>query len=82
MSPFHRSRTSWRLVVLLTTLIVISLVATSWVSNRVDEAQFSISCQSAKSNISQLEALAALEHRLGIPVDFTIPEVPPECDGR
>jgi len=81
MSPFHHSRTSWRLVILLTVLVVISLLATAWVTSQVDEAQLTISCTSAKANVAQLEALAALEQRLGIPVDFTIPEVPPECAG-
>jgi len=40
-----------------------------------------VACVSARANISQLQALSALEHRLGIPVDFKIPVVPPECDG-
>jgi hypothetical protein len=45
------------------------------------ETVIQIQCISAKSDQLMLEALADLERRLGIPVDFTIPEVPVECDG-
>lgn len=46
-----------------------------------NETQLAVQCSVAESNHSQLEALASISHRLGIPVDFTIPEVPPECAG-
>jgi len=43
------------------------------------ETELELSCVTFRANIDQLEALEALEHRLGIPVDFTIPPLPPEC---
>jgi len=38
-------------------------------------------CSNTRANIDQLTALATLERRLGVPIDFTIPEVPPQCAG-
>lgn len=43
------------------------------------DTQRELSCVTFRANIDQLNALEALEHRLGVPVDFTIPPLPPEC---
>jgi len=79
MSPIFDHGASWRLVVLLTTLVVVAVLGTAWVTAKVDRQQRTLACLSAQANISQLEALAALEHRLGVPMDFTIPPLPEEC---
>lgn len=42
-------------------------------------ATIEITCSGFRNQVSQLEALEQLEHRLGIPVDFTIPRLPEEC---
>lgn len=44
-----------------------------------ESATLVVTCQNAKGNIAQLKALRALEHRLGLPVDFRIPVLPEEC---
>jgi hypothetical protein len=82
MSPVYDHAGSWRLVIILTTLVVLSVIGTAWVTSQVDEAQFTISCVSAKSNVDQLTALREISDQLGVPVTFRIPEVPPECDGH
>jgi hypothetical protein len=46
-----------------------------------ERATLIVTCASARANVAQLEALEALERRLGVPVDFVIPEVPFECAG-
>lgn len=66
-------------VVALPIIIFIALVVPAYFSQRIDAQSLQIACISAKTNISQLEALAALEKRLGIPQDFTIPPLPEEC---
>lgn len=69
------------LTALTCVVIVVVLTGLGWVQSQVDSAQRSITCVSAESNIKQLEALEEIADRLGIPHDFKVPEVPPECDG-
>ena len=57
------------------------LVGLGAVQDRLDDQQKAITCVSAEANISQLTALREISDQLGVPVMFTVPEVPPECDG-
>jgi hypothetical protein len=82
VSPVYNHAGSWRMVIILTVIVVLGVVGTAWVTSQVDEAQFTISCVSAQANVDQLTALREIADQLGVPVHFTIPEVPPECDGR
>lgn len=78
-------RWTWRdfiSIAVLPVLIFVALVLPTYWQSQFNDVQTQIACISARTNISQLEALAALERRLGIPQDFKIPEVPPECDGH
>lgn len=47
---------------------------------RQQELALQVQCTSARSDQLTLAALADLERKLGVPVDFVIPEVPPECE--
>jgi len=57
------------------------LIGLGAVQNRLDDQQKAITCVSAEANIAQLTALREISDQLGVPTNFTIPEVPPECDG-
>jgi hypothetical protein len=67
--------------VLLAAAIAVGLVRVAVETKNNNQANRTITCQSARSNISQLTALREIADQLGVPVTFTIPEVPPECDG-
>jgi hypothetical protein len=69
-------------VIILPIVIVAALLAPAYVTHRVNEVQLSVTCQSARSNAQQLEALRSIAMDLGIPVRFTIPPPLPECDGK
>jgi hypothetical protein len=56
-------------------LVVVPVVGYLVVGN----VQVTISCQSARANIEQLEALQDISMQLGIPTHFTIPTLPEEC---
>ena len=76
-------RLRWQ-VVILSAIIVLGAVVVpfgvTYIQRRVTEnATVRITCISTRANIAQLAALEALEHRLGVPVDFTIPDLPEEC---
>ena len=58
------------------------LVGLGAVQDRLDDQQKAITCVSAEANISQLTALREISDQLGVPVTFTIPKVPVECDGH
>jgi len=61
--------------------IVVPVAVISFQQDAIERSSLAVTCSSARANVFQLEALAALEERLGIPVDFSIPEVPVECAG-
>jgi uncharacterized protein (DUF849 family) len=67
--------------VLLAVAIAVGLVRVGIETRANNDANRKITCQSARSNISQLTALREIADQLGVPVTFTVPEVPPECDG-
>lgn len=69
-------------IIALPIVIVAALLAPAYVTRRVNDAQLAVSCQSAKSNAQQLEALKSIAEDLGIPVRFTIPPPLPECKDR
>lgn len=46
-----------------------------------DRRQLEISCNSARANQSQLEALGKFARQLGVPITWMVPEVPAECEG-
>lgn len=61
--------------------LVILVVVVGWMTEeeRDAEANRIITCVSAETNIEQLDALEELFDQLGVPHEFTVPEVPPEC---
>jgi uncharacterized protein (DUF849 family) len=67
--------------VLLAAAIALGLVRIGIETRANNQANRTITCQSARSNASQLTALREIADQLGVPVTFAIPEVPPECDG-
>lgn len=77
------ARLRWYVVVLVVMLVFGAVTApfgVVFLQRRITEnATVNITCVSARANISQLQALSALERRLGVPVDFTIPHLPEEC---
>ena len=58
------------------------LIGLGAVQDRLDNQQKAITCVSAEANIAQLTALREISDQLGVPTNFTIPEVPVECDGH
>jgi uncharacterized membrane protein YhaH (DUF805 family) len=62
--------------------IVVPIAVIRFQSAASERGTLIVTCASARANIAQLEALQALERRLGVPIDFRVPEVPPECDGH
>jgi hypothetical protein len=44
--------------------------------------ELTIACQSARSNIVQLEALRTFAMQIGVPWIYPIPEEPAACDGH
>lgn len=79
MSPASRVL-SWPVVVLLTLVVSLSVVLTAVVQARIDRSQLEVTCTSARANVEQLRAIEAVAIELGVPVTFTIPKVPPECE--
>jgi predicted TIM-barrel fold metal-dependent hydrolase len=69
-------------IIILPIIIVAALLAPAYVTYRVNQVQLAATCQNARSNAQQLEALKSIAMDLGIPVRFTIPPPPPGCDGR
>lgn len=76
-------RLRWYVVILLALVIFASVVgpfSLIYITNRVSEnTVVRITCDNYRNNVHQLEALADLEHRLGVPIDFTIPKLPEIC---
>ncbi len=69
-------------------LIAFGFIAAGQANRRIDDIQLEnqgdlldLQCQSAENQQDMLKALHELSDRLGVPVRFTVPEVPPECDG-
>jgi uncharacterized membrane protein len=62
-------------------VVVVAFLLYAYVTSSVSQSQTTIVCISARANIDQLTALREISDQLGVPVTFTIPEVPPECDG-
>jgi hypothetical protein len=62
-------------------MVALALLLYAYVTSSVSQSQTTISCVSARANISQLAALREISDQLGVPVTFKVPEVPPECDG-
>jgi hypothetical protein len=67
--------------VLLAAAIAVGLVRVAIETKNNNQANRTITCQSARSNVDQLTALREIANQLGVPVTFRVPEVPPECDG-
>lgn len=84
--PWQRLRTIAGVIVLplIVFLVLVGSALKIADNNRDAEQQretvIEIQCATARSDQLTLGALADLERRLGIPVDFEIPEVPPECE--
>ena len=69
-------------VVVIAGAVAAPIVGSAILNTREAETQLVVSCTSARANISQLTALREISDQLGVPTNFTIPEVPPECDGH
>jgi hypothetical protein len=63
------------LVVMVATIFIIPV----YVQKKVAESQLNITCLSAKTNIQQLAALDDISRKLGLPTEFIVPTLPPEC---
>jgi hypothetical protein len=71
----------WAVPVLLAAAIALGLVRIAIENADNQDANREITCQSARANIDQLTALHEIADQLGVPVEFRVPEVPPECNG-
>lgn len=83
----HRPGTvnRWVTMVLLIVIVFFAIAAPALVvatnQRQANRTQLAVVCTSARANIDQLTALQEVADRLGIPHDFNVPEVPPECAG-
>jgi hypothetical protein len=66
---------------LIGVIIAASLILTALLWARANAISTRINCSSAIYNHQQLEALAQIAHRLGIPQDFRVEKVPAACVG-
>lgn len=77
------TRYRWAILVLLVVVVFLAIAAPVLISSfnqrLANQTTLSVTCISARSNIEQLTALNEIADQLGIPHDFTVPEVPPEC---
>lgn len=75
----------WAVLALLVIIVFFVIAAPALVvlSNQriANDTQLAVTCTSARANIEQLSALEEIADKLGIPHDFNVPEVPPECVG-
>lgn len=69
-------------VLILPLLIAAAFILYASVTRAVNESQLNVTCVSARANVEQLTALREIADQLGVPVLFTVPKVPPECDGH
>jgi hypothetical protein len=69
-------------ILILPVLIAVGFILYASVTRAVTDAQLNVTCTSARASVDQLTALREIADQLGVPVTFTIPEVPPECDGH
>lgn len=81
----HVTRLRYVVMVLLMIIVFAAVAAPVYVvrynQHQANQTQLAVNCISAKSDIDQLTALEEIAERLGIPHEFNVPEVPPECDG-
>jgi hypothetical protein len=66
-------------IVLVFLGILVPATVIVYVDSKADDTQLTVACTSARSDIAQLKALGKFAKTLGVPVTWTIPELPPEC---
>jgi hypothetical protein len=59
--------------------IVAGFVVILTIPAQLDQTEIDIACVSARANIAQLEALTDISESLGLPTEFVVPDLPPEC---
>ena len=74
----HGRELMWLL--LIPALIAGALIAPAWVNMESDKNTRQLLCQNAYLSRVQLDALKHIGREIGIPADFGIPPMPPECD--
>ena len=70
---------TWRLVVILTIVVVLSILALGLTQAAIDRVQIDATCTTLRANVQTLRALQLISDELGIPRRFAIPTLPPEC---
>lgn len=50
-----------------------------YVNTQAEETQLAVACTSARANIAELTALSKFAHELGVPVTWTVPDLPSGC---
>lgn len=82
----HVSRLRWTVFALVLTLVFIATAAPIYITRynqrQAVQTELAVTCVSARANIEQLQALAEIADQLGVPHEFTVPEVPAACNGR
>jgi type II secretory pathway pseudopilin PulG len=69
-------------IVVIAGAVAAPIIGSAILNAREAETQLVVSCTSARANVAQLTALREISDQLGVPTNFAIPEVPPECDGH
>lgn len=73
---------TWRDVVaavVVPLILVVGIAIPVFDAARTNEGTLIVVCENLKSTNKTLTALKAVSNELGIPGEFTIPEVPEEC---
>lgn len=83
MTDRRVTRLRWISLTLTLILVFFVVAATIYVprvgQRQANQTQLVVACTSAKASIEELTALNEIADRLGIPHDFTVPRLPPEC---
>ena len=73
----------WAILALLIVVVFFAISApilvVSFNERIANQTQLAVTCTSARASVQELTALNEIADRLGIPHEFTVPEVPPEC---
>jgi hypothetical protein len=78
------NRLRWTIFILVLALVFIATAAPIYVirynQRQATRTELAVTCVSARANIDQLQAIAEIADRLGVPHEFTVPKEPPACD--
>ena len=67
------------LMVIVVLMVIFGILAPAYVAGQANEDARRLACLTVQSNRNQLEALNAISEDLGLPRQYPLPPVTPEC---